>query len=189
LIEHGYTSADAFAILRQAALDSITNDSRKTWQVIVVKIRDSFRPQPSDTITFLLPGEHDNRELNWIKAVYFDEEKLVISPLVLIQRWIYDFVVWYYYTVYPIWAWFCVGAMLLCLYRKPIIPWLPIVLITLFRVGLPNMFGLSLWRFVVSGLPLLQILGLAGLYSLYIFALQILRVYKPKTAYTVPTTQ
>jgi hypothetical protein len=182
MIERGYTSDETFSILRQAALDSITRDYKKTWQVIAVKIRDSFKPEIGRMVTLPLPGEetHDN----WIKAMYFDEEKLVIAPLVLLQRQINEFVAWGYARLYPTWAWFCVVAMLLCLYRKPVIPWLPIVLITLFRVGLPNMFGLSLWRFVVSGLPLLQILALAVLYSLYVFALLGFRTYKTKVTYS-----
>ena len=185
MIERGYTSDEAFSLLRQAALDSITWDYEKTWQVIAVKIRDSFKPEIGEMVTLPLPGEetHDN----WIKTMYFDEEKLVIAPLVRMQRQINEFMAWGYTRLYPTWAWFCVVAMLLCLYRKPVIPWLPIVLITLFRVGLPNMFGLSLWRFVVSGLPLLQILALAVLYSLYVFALLGFRTYKTKATYSAST--
>jgi 4-amino-4-deoxy-L-arabinose transferase-like glycosyltransferase len=185
MIKHGYSSQEIFSLLRQAALDSITNDYGKTWQVIVVKLRDSFKPETSQWITFPLSGEKPHN--NWINPTYFDEEKLVIAPLVLLQRQINRFLGWGYVRIYPIWAWFCVGAMLLCLYRKPVIPWLPIVLITLFRVGLPNIFGLSLWRFVVSGLPLLQILGLAVLCSLYAFGRLSFSAYKTKVAYPFET--
>lgn len=179
LVNHGYSSQEAFAILRQAAIDSITWDYRLTWQVIVVKIRDSFKPEPAQMLTLPLPGEAPI--INPIKSAYFDDEQLVIAPLVLMQRRFYDFLTWYYVSIYPLWAWFCVGAMLFCLYRKPVIPWLPIVLITLFRIGLPNIFGLSLWRFVIPGLPLMQILALAGLQSIFLFGRSMLQAYRNNT--------
>ncbi len=183
LTEHGYTSEQAFSILRQAALDSIANDYRTTWQVIAVKIRDSFRPEPNAMVTLPLPGE--NTQIDGIKSLYFEEEKFVIPSLVLFQREIYEWLLSYYYVIYPTWAWFCAAAMLLCLYRKPVIPWLPIVLISLFRVGLPNILGLSLWRFVVPGLPLMQILALAALHSIYVVARLMFRTYRTNTA--IPT--
>lgn len=184
LVDHGYTSEEAFSILRQAALDSITRDYRLTWQVIVIKIRDSFKPEPTQMLTFPLPGEATS--IDDIKSMYFDEEKLVIPSLILIQRRIYEFLAWYYVSIYPIWAWFCLGATLFCLYRKPVIPWLPIVLITLFRVGLPNIFGLSLWRFVIPGLPLMQILALAALQSIYLFARSMFDASRNEVAYSLP---
>jgi hypothetical protein len=183
LTEYGYTSQQAFSILRQAALDSIANDYRITWQVIAVKIRDSFRPEPNAMLTLPLPGE--NTQIDGIKSLYFEEEKFVIPSLVLLQREIYEWLLSYYYVIYPTWAWFCVAAMLLCLYRKPVIPWLPIVLISLFRVGLPNVIGLSLWRFVVPGLPLMQILALAALYSIYFVARQMVQTYRGNAS--IPT--
>lgn len=179
LIEHGYASEDAFALLRQAALDSIANDYRVTWQVIATKIRDSFKPEPGGFATFPLPGE--TFEPNRIKTIYFDEEDFAIPLLIRIQRNTYEFLDWYYFSIYPIWAWACVGAMLLCLYRKPVIPWLPLVLITLFRVGFPNLFGLSLWRFVIPGFPLMQILALAALHSIFVFARSMFLSHKNNT--------
>jgi 4-amino-4-deoxy-L-arabinose transferase-like glycosyltransferase len=167
LVEYGYTEDEAFSILRQAALDSITNDYRLTLEVVAVKVRDSFRPETAGTLTFPLPGETITP--NEIKARFFDEEQWVVVPLVQFQRRLYEFLEWYFANVYPIWAWICVGGMFLSFYRKPVIPWMPIVLIALFRVGLPNFFGFSHWRFVVSGLPLMQILALAGLQSLLMF--------------------
>jgi hypothetical protein len=167
LVEYGYTRDEAFSILRQAALDSITNDYRLTLEVIAVKVRDSFRPETAGTLTFPLPGETITP--NEINARFFDEEEWVVVPLVQFQRRLYEFLEWYFANVYPTWAWICVGGMFLSFYRKPVIPWMPIVLIALFRVGLPNFFGFSHWRFVVSGLPLMQILALAGLQSLLMF--------------------
>jgi hypothetical protein len=186
LVKHGLTNEEAFSVLGQAALDSIKKDYRITWRVIVVKIRDSFKPEPGGMETFPLPGE--DTDVSSIKAGYFEEENFIVQPLVLVQRKAYEFLARYYVRVYPIWAWFCVGAMLLCLYRKPVIPWLPIVLITLFRVGFPNIFGLSLWRFVIPGLPLMQILALAGLQSLCFFAVSIFRAFKNRTQ-TLPQHQ
>jgi hypothetical protein len=184
MVAHGFSSADAFSLLRQAAIDSITNDYRTTWKLIVVKIHDSFEPEPYVMITFPLPGEA--KAINPIKSAYVDEENFVIPSLVLIHRRIYDLLPQYYTTVYLVWAWFCVGAMLLCLYRKPVIPWLPIVLITMFRVGFANAFGFSNWRFVLPGLPLMQILGLAALHSIYLFALLMFRKYRGNVADPVP---
>lgn len=180
LVEYGYTEDEAFSILRRAALDSITNDYRLTLEVIAVKVRDSFRPETAATLTFPMPGEMTVQ--NEVKARFFDEEEFAIAPLIQLQRSVYEFLEWYFASLYSYWAWICVGGMLLCLYRKPVIPWLPIVLIALFRVGLPNFFGFSHWRFVVSGLPLMQILALAGLESVMIFFAAMFRAYQTKRA-------
>ena len=178
LLDHGYTSDEAFSILKQAAFDSITNDYRVTLEVIAVKVRDSLRPETAATLTFPLPGEITTP--SELKARYFDEEKFSIPAFILLQRRVYEFLEWFFSNIYPAWAWFSVAAMLLCFYRKPVIPWMPIVLIALFRMGFPNFFGFSHWRFVVSGLPLLQIFALAGIQSLVLFLGGMFRLYRIK---------
>ena len=167
LMQRGYTDVQAFDILKQAAIDSIKKNYRVTMDVLWIKIKDSFAPATVVAQTISLPTE--SAKSNSLKLEYYDEEKPVVPFLILIQRQIDQFWAWYFDHIYPVWAWFCLIATALCFYRKPFIVWVPIVLITMTRVLLPNIIGISHWRPVVSGIVLIQICGLAFLHSIAIF--------------------
>lgn len=167
LIKQGYTDEEAFAILRQAALDSIMKDYRVTLDVLAVKLEDSFVPAVTATLVMALPGEPAIPSA--VKSVYFDEEQAPFPALLLLQQKVYALLEYHYLYIYPAWFWFCLVATFYSLYRRPSILWTLIVLIALTRVFLPNLIGLSHWRPVVSGIILLQIFGLAGAQTLWIF--------------------
>ncbi|HXF85690.1 MAG TPA: phospholipid carrier-dependent glycosyltransferase [Anaerolineales bacterium] len=166
LKEKGYEDAEIFAILQQAAVDSIKKDYRTTMKVLALKLKDGFVPETTATLTLALPGETVTP--NKIKAEFFDEEGTAPFPvLVSWQRKVYDLLAYHYAYIYPVWVWLCLGATFYSLYRRPSLIWLPIVLITLTRAFLPPLIGLSHWRPVVSGILLLQVCGLAGLQTLW----------------------
>lgn len=165
LIQHGYTSEQAFSLLERAATDSIRRDIRLTWKLLVLKIRKGLEPQMAVPP---LPGDQGRLRFAPIYSEYFDEER--ISPgLVYLQRMLeQELGKWYRYG-YPIWVWICLGMLLLCLYRKPFFTWVPIGVITANNIFLPTVLGMSMWRYVLSGILLMQIFALAGLQSLLAF--------------------
>jgi len=167
LVQHGYTGEQALEILRQAAVDSIKKDYRTTMDVLLIKIEDSFKPTTTADETIPLPGEPSI--ISSLKQEYFDEEEYGIPFLILLQRRVYQIIDGYYLYIYPAWAWFCVAAAILCFYRKPFEIWGPLALITMTRIFLPNLFGLSHWRPVVSGLVLMEICALAMAHSILLF--------------------
>lgn len=167
LIRQGYGNEQAFAILRQAAMDSIKKDYWVTLKVLAVKLKDAFIPTMIAAQTFDLPGEPTG--FSNLKALYFDQDQAPFPWLVYLQRQIYVVLDFHYRFLYPMWFWICLIATVYSLYRKPFIIYLPIVLIALTRVFIPNLIGLSHWRPTVSGIVLLQIFGLAGLQTLWTF--------------------
>jgi hypothetical protein len=170
LLQNGHTGEQALEILRQAAMDSIKKDFRTTMQVLLIKIEDSFKPTTTADETIPLPGEPSVTSA--LKQEYFNEEQLAIPALILLERRVYQIIDWFYLYVYPAWAWFCVAAAILCFYRKPFVLWGPVALITMTRVFLANLFGLSHWRPVVSGLVLMEICALALVHSILLFFLK-----------------
>jgi hypothetical protein len=167
LIRQGYDDEGAFAVLRQAALESIMKDYRVTLEVLALKLRDGFVPTPTATVTMPLPGEPTL--VSGITAQYYDRVEAPFPSLVFLQRDIYTLLEYYYEYLYPTWVWFCLAATMFALYRRPSYLWLPVALIALTRVFVPSLIGFSHWRPTVSGIIFLQILGLAGLQMLWGF--------------------
>lgn len=170
LLQNGHTGEQALGILREAAIDSIKHDYRVTLNVLLIKIEDSFKPTTAAARTIQLPGERSGESQS--NPEYFDEEEFAIPFLILLQRRMYQILNWFYLYIYPAWAWICVAATILCFYRKPFVLWGPISLITMTRVFLPNLIGLSHWRPVVSGLVLMEICALTMVYSILLFFLK-----------------
>jgi hypothetical protein len=132
---------------------------------------DGFIPTTAATLTIALPGE----TIMSTKGEYYDEEGSGFPPFILFQRNLYKLLEVFYAGVYKYWIWFCLAAMFICLYRKPLVLWAPIVLIGLTRVFFPIIIGLSHWRPVVSGIIFLELCALAFLQSLGVF---LFRAYK-----------
>jgi hypothetical protein len=184
LVEDGHTGEQALEILRQAAVDSIKKDYLVTMNVLLVKIEDSFKPTMAAARTIRLPSEPAGTSNS--NPEYFDEEDFGVPFLILLQRYVYEILDWFYLHVYPAWAWFCVAATILCFYRKPFSLWGPLSLITMTRVFLPNLFGLSHWRPVVSGLVLMEICALALIHSIVVFISKFFETPKRSERSTLP---
>ncbi len=167
LIQHGYTSQQAFAILEQAAKDSIRKNIYLTLKLLDIKIHKSLTPEILLIQTFPLPNEPVG--MGSSTSGYFDQEAVSIPPLIYLQRWAYDWLEKWYQYLYPGWLWFSLGMMLLCFYRKPFFVWAPFIVIVATRIFVPTIISMSLWRYAISGVVPLQIFALAGLWSLMDF--------------------
>jgi 4-amino-4-deoxy-L-arabinose transferase-like glycosyltransferase len=167
LVNAGYSQQQAFAILRQTAIDSILRNPTLALELLFIKIREGFVPETTATFTIDLPGESSPPD-PW-KSAYFDEEILIIPFLKSLQQADYVLMDYWYIHGYQLWIWICLTALGLCLYRRPFFLWAPLVVLTAIRILFPTIMGLSHWRYVLSGILPLQLFALAGFHSLAIF--------------------
>jgi hypothetical protein len=163
LLGRGYTSEQAFSMLQQASLDSIRKDIPLSLKLLVIKIQKGLEPQSFFPATFLFPDEKANFEI--LNADYFDKETLFIPLIINLQRSINGVVGYLYQTFYTVWFWLCLGMSFICFYRKPFFQWVPLVVISLNSVFLPTIMGMSMWRYVLSGIFVMQFFVLAGMQS------------------------
>ncbi len=163
LLQHGYTSEQAFSLLEQASIDSIRNDLPLSWKLLVIKIQKGLEPEAFLPATFLFPGEKADFEI--LNSDYFDQEKLLFPVLVNLQRSVDSLIGKGYQTFYSVWLWLCLGMSFICLYRRRFFQWAPLVAIAVINVFLPTVMGMSMWRYVLSGTVLMQIFVLAGIQS------------------------
>lgn len=164
LIEAGYTKEQALSIIQQTAIDSILHDPLLSLELLFIKFREGFSPEIVADYAGPLPDQ--DPRLNMLKQNYFDEEDLSVGWLIDLQRVIYQVMRFWYSNGYQIWVWFCLGALSLSLYRRPFFLWSALGLITAIRILLPTVISLSHWRYILAGIIPLQIIGLAGLFSL-----------------------
>ncbi len=167
LIQHGYTSQQAFSILEQAAKDSIRKNIYLSLKLLDIKIHKGLTPETLLIQTFPLPNEPVG--MGSSSSDYFDQETLSIPPAIYLQRSAYDWLEKWYQSLYPGWVWFSLGMMLLCFYRKPFFVWAPAIVIVATRIFVPTIVSMSLWRYVISGIVALQMFAFAGLWSLVDF--------------------
>jgi 4-amino-4-deoxy-L-arabinose transferase-like glycosyltransferase len=167
LLADGRTSDEAYAVMMQAALDSIQKDPAQTLELLAIKVREGLQPETTATKTYPLPGEQP--QPGPIKPHFFDDESVQIPLLIRAQRLVYQVLGDGYRLVYPAWVWFCLSATLLCLFRKPFFAWAPLVAIAFLKVFFPLIIGFGMWRYVVSGIVLIEIFALAGLVTLVKF--------------------
>jgi hypothetical protein len=163
LLQHGYTSEQAFSLLGQASIDSIRHDIPLSFKLLVIKIQKGLEPQTTIPATFLFPGEKADFEI--LNSDYFDQEKLLFPGLVNLQRSMDSFIGKGYQTFYSVWLWLCLGMSFICLYRRRLFQWAPLVAIAVINVFLPTVMGMSMWRYVLAGIVLMQLFVLAGLQS------------------------
>ncbi len=160
LLKHGYTSEQAFSLLEKASIDSIRNDIPLSWKLLVIKIQKGLDPQASFPATFSVTGEKaDFENLN---SDYFDQENILFPGLINLQRSLDDMIGKGYQTFYSVWLVLCLGMSFVCLYRKPFFLWVPLSVIALNNIFLPTIMGMSMWRYVLSGIILMQYLFLQG---------------------------
>ncbi|OGO25065.1 MAG: hypothetical protein A2Y54_07190 [Chloroflexi bacterium RBG_16_51_16] len=171
LVNAGYSQQQAFAILRQTAIDSIVTNPTLALELLFIKIREGFVPETTATFTINLPGEYHPQDP--LKSAYFDEESAVIPTLITFQQAVYLLMDYWYIYGYQPWIWICLTALGLCLYRQPFFLWAPLVVLTGIRILFPTIMGLSHWRYALSGILPLQIFALAGLHSLALFLITI----------------
>jgi hypothetical protein len=164
LIKAGYSNNQAFGLLSAAAKDSIKNNWRMAWDVLLVKLKDGLTPRTTFMFTFPLPGE--SVQLREIELQFFDPETLRIPWLIKLQRTIYSITQIWYDHFYQYWIWLGLFAAYFCLQRKPNLIWGSLVLIMLTRIFIPDIMGKSDWRYTISGLVLLQMVTMGLLTSL-----------------------
>lgn len=167
LIRQGYSDEEAIALLGQAARDSIRKNLDLALKLLAIKIEDSLVPEMHalHAQTFPTPDEQVTRQ----PQPYFLEEKSYFPELVYLQRGIYHLFQSWYRFFYATFVWTGLGLMFLGLYRKPLMVWVPVVLITASRIFIPIIIGLGNWRYILSGLILLMIFNLAGVASIMKF--------------------
>lgn len=164
LLAHGYDREQAFALLQQAALDSIRKDMSLTSKLLLVKLREGLEPSPFTLGTLPLPGE--GYYVPARNAMYFDNEPILSSSLVHLQRLSNDAVGKLYERVFSVWFWLGSVLLFISLYRRPFFGWAPLLLLTASSIIVPTVIGMSNWRYVFSGLILLQYPLLAGIQSI-----------------------
>jgi len=167
LMQHGYTSEQAFTLLGQASMDSIRKDLPLSLKLLVIKIQKGLEPQEMMPATFLFPDEKASFEI--LNSDYFDKETLLIPTIINLQRSVNRLIGYWYQKFYTVWFWLGLGMCFICFYRRPFFQWIPIAVITLNSIFLPITIGMSLWRYVLSGIFLLQLFVLAGLQSVWEF--------------------
>jgi len=163
LLQHGYTSEQAFSILDQASMDSIRNDIPPSLKLLVIKIQKGLEPQALIPATFLFPGEKVDFET--LNSDYFDKENLFIPVMINLQRSVDMVISKWYQKFYTIWFWLGLGMSFICLYRKPFFQWVPLAVIAVTSIFLPTIMGMSMWRYVLSGIFVMQLFILAGIQS------------------------
>ncbi len=155
LMQAGYTTEQAFNLLENAAWDSIKKDESLTLKLLFIKLRDGLTPGTTHMLTLPLPTE----DFLTPKMGYFDQEHLRIPIFINLQRGFNGYLQKWYDTVFPYWVYLCLFAMTFSLYRSPRIIWLTLILITATRIFIPNIMGLSHWRYTVAGIIPLQIIA------------------------------
>jgi hypothetical protein len=145
-------------------MDSIRNDLSLSLKLLVIKIEKGLEPQAFFPATFLLQGEKADFQI--LNSDYFDKENLFIPAIINLQRTVDGIIAKWYGSFYSVWFWLCLGMSFICLYRRPFFQWVPLAIIALNSVFLPTVMGMSMWRYVLSGIFLMQLFVLAGVQSL-----------------------
>jgi hypothetical protein len=177
LLKAGYTDNQSQDILGQAALAAILRDRATTLRLLDIKIHKGFTPEMVNVPLLPLPG--DPLPPAGDKG-YFDPESLSIPPLIRLHQALNAWLaVWYQYC-YPALIFFSLLMIPLGLYRRPFFTWVPVVTVTLMRILIPTILAMSLWRYIVSGVVLMQIFALAGVESLVLYILFVIRHYRAR---------
>jgi 4-amino-4-deoxy-L-arabinose transferase-like glycosyltransferase len=157
LIKAGYAPERAIGLLKQAAIDSIKKDWALSFKLLLIKIHASLRPETTAMLSLPLPSE----SLPSYKRGFFDDEKLSIPALILAQRKTYEYIQEWNDSIYRTWVYVSLFALFFALYRSPGRIWLTLILITVTRIFLPAVIGLSHWRYTLAGWVPLQIIAIS----------------------------
>jgi hypothetical protein len=160
LIQAGYTPEEAYDLLQQATLDSISTHLQLIPEIIRLKIRGAFKPDILHTFTFPLSGE--TMQPRNLDGVYFDTVSVSIRPLILVQRSLFDLFQRYFAHIYGVLAYVALVCMFFSLYRKPALKWVALVLIASTRIFLPNLISIGIWRYTLGGIIFLVVFFVTG---------------------------
>jgi hypothetical protein len=155
LIKSGYSTEQSFGLLRQATMDSIQKDWSLAYKLLLIKIKAGLQPETTAMLSFPLPSEDHPT----YKKGFFDDETLCIPGLIILQRMTYQYEQKWYVNFYPWWIYVCMLGMGFSMFRSPRITWLGLILIIGTRIFIPNIIGLSHWRYTLAGLVPLQIVS------------------------------
>jgi len=172
LRREGYNDPQAQTIMMQAALDSIRKDPYQTFRLAVVKVEEGMKPVMTAVNTYPLPGEPYRQ--GYITAQYFDADIVQIPALIQLQRAVYAWLQAFSGGAYRDLAWLGALALLVGMYRKPFFSWGALAALALLKVFFPLVATYGIWRYVVSGLALLTVFGVAavqtvGRFVMYLF--------------------
>ena len=170
LVEHGYGSTEAFSLLGQAATDSIRSHFPKVLRLLVIKLQQAPRPNPTTPASFLSAGQPDM--YSELTSRYFDDEVGLVASFGRLQDHINDAVYAAYGRVYTVWFMFCMMMLWLSFYRRPTLVWLSVVVVTLNALVLPIVAGMVSWRYLIPGTVLLTPIALAAMDTLGSFGLE-----------------
>lgn len=177
LISAGNSPAEAFDLLEQATWDSISSRRARVPDVLRRKFRDAFRPEILHTRTFPLPAE--SLQTGGLDGIYFDTVDVRFPLLIRLQRAL--FALFPQLTgAYRVLVLMGLAGLFLALYRRPALPWFMLAAITLSRILVPNLLGLSNWRYTIAAIALLVVFGVAEAAVLYYGAKEIF-TFREKT--------
>jgi len=169
LIKAGFSTQEAFDIIGKAAQDSIISHKEQIFAIVKLKLRDAFRPEILHTRTFPLPDENtQSKELYGdLYTNYFDLVTVCIPWLIRFQRGFYNFYGSTISIIYRISILFSIFALFLSLYRKPFLKRAMLALIIATRILIPNLMSIANWRYTVTGVPLLLIIGFITMLTMF----------------------
>jgi len=100
LIMDGHTRLEAFDILRRATIDSVRKDPLSTLKLLSVKVSEGLEPAMTAINSYPLAGEDYTTGL--YKGRYFDDERVHMPELILLQRRVYDIDRWFYSNIWGV---------------------------------------------------------------------------------------
>jgi hypothetical protein len=168
LLASGYRSPQAFALLGEAARDSILNDPAKAARVLLLKLQQAPRPHATLPSSVLSGDPADGRADR--TGDFFDAETGLVHSLGRLQDLFSDLAHAVYTPIAAVWLAYCVVQLWLSSYRRPSLVWLPLMVIMLIVLLLPTVLGLVSWRYLLPGLSLLTPMALASSGTLGRFA-------------------
>ncbi|MCE9647269.1 MAG: glycosyltransferase family 39 protein [Chloroflexi bacterium] len=162
LSKAGYTTRQIMKLFGQATQDSLKKDWQLSYKLLLIKIRAGLQPETTAMLSLPLPAEDHPT----YKMGYFDDEQAGMPALILAQRKAYEYIQAGYDPYFQAWVYFCLVAMIFSLYRSPGLTWFTLILITSTRIFIPNIMGLSHWRYTLAGWIPLQIIGICWIATL-----------------------
>jgi hypothetical protein len=185
LLDHGYTESQAFTLLGDAAQQSIAAQPGKAGRILLSKLQSAVEPQLTLPDPFLGPDEKPR--LRTYNPQFFEEEAAPLPGIAPLRDWLYDSLSRWYAPVYSVVLAIGLLAIWLAFYRGPFLTWTAAAVIALNSLLLPVVAGMGLWRYLVPGLALTQVLAVVVFGSYLGFASAYLRGGKQLLAHVLRT--